>query len=58
VTRRYRHARSKFLLETGHVVIYRYTKATRSILILGVFPSKAMTQRPSLETDDAEHRAL
>ena len=45
-TRRYNDARSKVLLETGHVVIYRYLKSTRVILILGVFPSKAMPQRP------------
>ncbi len=45
-TPRYKHARSKVLIETGHVVVYRYTNSTRVILILGVLASNAMPQRP------------
>ena len=45
-TRRYKDARSKVLTATGHVVIYRYSSSTRVLLILGVFASKAMPQRP------------
>jgi len=45
-TRLYKDARSKVLVETGHVVIYRYTKSTRLVLVLRVFPSRAMPQRP------------
>ena len=45
-TRRHQNARLKVLVETGHLVFYRYAKAKARITIIGVYASKATALRP------------
>lgn len=42
----FRGARLKVLLETGHLLVFRYAKSTRLITVVAVRASKATPQRP------------
>jgi plasmid stabilization system protein ParE len=44
LTKSYKNARVRVLVETGHLVVYRY--ADRTVGILRIFASKASPQRP------------
>lgn len=43
-TKRYKGARVRVLIETGHLVVYRYSD--RTVTVLGVFASRATSARP------------
>lgn len=44
LTKSYKNARVRVLVETGHLVVYRYVD--RTVSILRIFASKASSQRP------------
>jgi plasmid stabilization system protein ParE len=44
--RRNKGLRLRVLVETGHLVLYRYTKKTQVILVLAVSATRATAQRP------------
>ena len=44
--RRHKGARLKVLVGTGHLLLYRYTKKTKVILVLAIGASRATDQRP------------
>ena len=44
--RRYKGARVRALLDTGHLVVYRYAKTANLITVVAVRASKATAERP------------
>jgi plasmid stabilization system protein ParE len=44
--RRYKGARVKVLVETGHLVVYRYAKATNLVTVVAVRASRATPEKP------------
>lgn len=45
--RRYKSARLKVLVDTGHLLLYRYSKKTGVLLVLAIGASRATPQHPT-----------